>query len=106
VELEPDLVSFGSANLAATHQDWARIVAAVPGSLGWPDEAPYHRILVSAAPRTLPAELVDQLVSDRDDPGRMVIPVAGEMLLVVRTGPSGEDAAVSRHGFYRFVPLR
>jgi len=98
VEIEADLVRFGSDNLAATHQPWASIHQAEPGFLGLPDKAPYDRILVSAEPRTLPEELVDQLGE-----GRMVIPVYGTMLLVVR---EGGEVTVTRHGGYRFVPLR
>jgi len=99
VEIEKDLVAFGSANLAATDQPWASIRLATPGVLGLPDRAPYDRILVSAEPRTLPDELVDQL----GDGGRMVIPVSGTMLRVTRTG---DDVEVTEHGGYRFVPLR
>jgi protein-L-isoaspartate(D-aspartate) O-methyltransferase len=47
----------------------------------------------------MPQPLVDQL----GDEGRMVLPVRGTMLLVVRRG---EDVVVSQHGSYRFVPLR
>ena len=67
--------------------------------LGLPELAPYDRILVSAEPRVLPQALVDQLAPD----GRMVIPVAGRMLLVER---SDGEVTVSEHGYYRFVPLR
>jgi len=97
VELVPELVAFGRANLAATDQPWASITQATAGVLGLPDQAPYDRILVSAEPPELPAELVDQLTED----GIMVIPVAGTMLRV--TNPGGH---VTRHGRYRFVPLR
>ncbi len=99
VELEPDLAQWGAANLLATGQPWAGIELARAGVLGLPDHAPYDRILVSAEPRRLPQTLVDQLA----DGGRMVIPVAGRMLCVVRTA---DDVAVSKHGWYRFVPLR
>jgi protein-L-isoaspartate(D-aspartate) O-methyltransferase len=99
VEIESDLVRFGGDNLAATHQPWASIHQARLGFLGWPDKAPYDRILVSAEPRSLPEQLVDQL----GDGGRMVIPVYGTMLLVVR---EGDEVDVTRHGGYRFVPLR
>jgi protein-L-isoaspartate(D-aspartate) O-methyltransferase len=98
VELEPELVEFGRDNLARTDRPWARIEQADPERLGWPDAAPYDRVLVSAEARALPRELVDQLTED----GRMVAPVSGTMLLV-----EGRDGArVSRHGGYRFVPLR
>jgi protein-L-isoaspartate(D-aspartate) O-methyltransferase len=99
VELEPDLVEFGAANLEAQHVPWADIHEARPGVLGLPDAAPYHRILVSAEPRELPGELVEQLHTG----GVMVIPVAGTMLRVVSTM---RDVQVTRHGSYRFVPLR
>ena len=99
VELEPSLVEFGSANLSRVGRPWARIEQADPERLGWPDEAPYDRVLVSAEPRTLPGELVEQLA----DGGRLVIPVSGTMLLVRRTATGTE---VTEHGWYRFVPLR
>ncbi|MFC6287187.1 protein-L-isoaspartate O-methyltransferase [Nocardioides sp. GCM10027113] len=104
VELEPALVDFGAANLLATDQPWAEIREAKPGVLGWPEEAPYARILVSAEPRTLPHTLVTQLTVG----GRLVIPVRGRMLLVVRPGPGTDedDLDISEHGLYRFVPLR
>ena len=97
VELEPELVSFGAANLARFERPWASVRLATPGVLGDPAGAPYDRILVSAEPPELPTELVDQLTDD----GVMVIPVAGTMLRV--TNPGG---VVTRHGRYRFVPLR
>jgi len=99
VELEPTLVEFGSANLARVARPWARIQQSVPDVLGWPDGAPYDRVLVSAEPRHLPQELVEQVAVG----GRMVIPVDGVMLLVERTDLGTE---VSEHGGYRFVPLR
>ena len=97
VELEPDLVAFGSANLTRTEQPWASIRAADPEVLGDPSGAPWDRILVSASPLTLPSSLVAQLA----DPGVLVIPVASTMLRVTNPG-----AVVTEHGSYRFVPLR
>ncbi len=99
VELEPELATWGAANVARTAQPWASVVLARPGVLGLSDFAPYDRILVSASPRDLPTALVDQL----GDPGVMVIPVNGTMLRVTRDD-SGVD--VTEHGSYRFVPLR
>jgi protein-L-isoaspartate(D-aspartate) O-methyltransferase len=99
VEIVPELAEWGARNLARTGQPWASLDQATPGLLGLPDHAPYDRILVSAEPDRLPGELVAQL-----DPhgGCLVIPVAGEMLRVVRRGGEHE---VTRHGRYRFVPL-
>ena len=99
VELEPDLVDIGTGNLDTQALPWASIHEARPGTLGLPDAAPYHRILVSAMARDLPDELVEQLHTG----GVMVIPVAGTML---RVGCSMRGVQVTRHGSYRFVPLR
>lgn len=99
VELEPELVCFGRANLAATKQRGASIAQARPGVLGLPGAAPFDRILVSAEARELPQALVDQLA----DGGLMVIPVAGVMLRVRRHADRIER---SEHGLYSFVPLR
>ncbi len=99
VELEPDLVELGTRHLDAHDLPWASIHEAVPGVLGLPSAAPYHRILVSAMARELPDELVAQLHSG----GVMVIPVAGTML---RVATSMRGVQVTRHGGYRFVPLR
>ena len=97
VELEPELVTFGAANLDRTDRPWASIRQAAPGVLGDPDGAPYDRILVSAMAQSLPAALVDQLADD----GVLVVPVAGTLLRVHHPGP-----VVTEHGRYRFVPLR
>jgi protein-L-isoaspartate(D-aspartate) O-methyltransferase len=100
VEIEPDLVTFGQANLARIAAPWARIVAATPGVLGVPEHAPYDRILVSAAAHELPEALVDQLAAG----GRMVVPIDGTLFLV--TKDLAGDASMTPHGSYRFVPLR
>jgi protein-L-isoaspartate(D-aspartate) O-methyltransferase len=99
VELVTELVTMGARNLAACDLGWARIEPADPDVLGRPGQAPFDRILVSAAARSLPEQLVDQL----GDGGRLVAPVSGTLLVVER---SGDDVAVSEHGHYRFVPLR
>jgi protein-L-isoaspartate(D-aspartate) O-methyltransferase len=99
LELEPDLVELGRAGLATGAWPWARIEPARDGVLGDPEGAPYDRVLVSAMADEMPATLVAQLADD----GRMVVPVAGEMVLVAMVAGSPR---VSRHGHYRFVPLR
>jgi protein-L-isoaspartate(D-aspartate) O-methyltransferase len=99
VELEPDLVAFGTDNLDRADVPWAGIHEATPGVLGIPGAAPYHRILVSAMAHHLPEELVAQLHSG----AVMVVPVDGTML---RVSCSMRGVSVTRHGSYRFVPLR
>ena len=98
VEVVPELVELGAANLGRTSHPWASIRSASPDVLGWPAGAPYDRILVSADAPALPEELVEQLTTE----GRLVVPVRSTMTLVVR---AGGRVSVSEHGRYRFVPL-
>ena len=74
------------------------------GYKGWPEEAPFDRILLTAAPPTLPEALVEQLAPK----GRLVAPVGGmqaiQKLIIVEKDEQGrvtrrEDLPV------RFVPM-
>lgn len=104
VERVPELVERSRKILAAhTQQDGgeppaAEIRHARPGVLGWPEDGPFDRILVSAEAQELPAALVEQLAVG----GRLVIPVEKTMTLVTKD-LHGID--VTHHGAYVFVPL-
>jgi protein-L-isoaspartate(D-aspartate) O-methyltransferase len=76
-----------------------RVIAA-DASAGYPPDAPYDRILVTAASPGISSELVRQLAPG----GRIVAPVGDEEMqhLVVRH-PDGRE---TRHGAVKFVPLR
>jgi len=72
------------------------------GSLGWPDQAPYDCILVTAAAPEVPEHLYRQLVLW----GKMVIPVGGQErqeLFVVHRAPWGPEKRSL--GGCIFVPL-
>jgi len=98
VELVPELVEFGQANLNAAGVD-VRIEQATDGVFGLPEQGPFDRILVSAEATELPADLVEQLVEG----GIMVIPVDGAMWRVEKRADG--QVQVTRHGGFRFVPL-
>jgi protein-L-isoaspartate(D-aspartate) O-methyltransferase len=71
------------------------------GYLGWPEEAPFDRIIVTAAPDEVPKPLIDQLKMD----GLIAVPVGvGEQTLqVMRRTPSGLEVIKTLP--VRFVPM-
>ena len=73
------------------------------GKLGWKKEAPYDRILVSAAPVTIPEILIEQLAPE----GYMVIPVGSlnDQLIHVITKDGNENIRINKSTPVRFVPL-
>jgi len=85
------LERLGYANVRVIHAD---------ASLGYPAEAPYDRILITAATPAIDPVLVHQLTAD----GRIVAPIGDLDLqeLVVRDARGREE----HHGPVRFVPLR
>ena len=85
------LERLGYANVRVIHAD---------ASLGYPPEAPYDRILITAATPAIDPALVQQLTAD----GRIVAPIGDLDLqeLVVRDARGREE----HHGPVRFVPLR
>ena len=73
------------------------------GKLGWKEEAPYDRILVSAAPVTIPETLIGQLAPE----GYMVIPVGllNNQLIHIITKDKNENIHIKKSTQVRFVPL-
>ena len=70
--------------------------------LGWPEQAPYDAIIVTAAAPEVPRELLDQLGNG----GRLVIPVGSrELQELVRIVKTPEGALRHNLGPCRFVPL-
>ncbi len=73
------------------------------GSFGWPGEAPYDGILVTAGAPHVPTHLIAQL---REDGGRLVIPVgAMDAQQLVAIERRGNDQIHEDLGGVRFVPL-
>ncbi len=71
-------------------------------NLGWPEEAPYDAIIVTAAAPKVPPELLEQLQVG----GRMVIPIGSRYLQELYKITKGEKKnTVQNLGGCRFVPL-
>jgi protein-L-isoaspartate(D-aspartate) O-methyltransferase len=103
IERLPDLAETARERLDALGYGNRVEIRVADGSLGWPDEAPWLRIIVAAAAPDVPDALAAQLA----DGGRLVIPVGGrweqDLLLVERRGTA---LATTHHGPCIFVPLR
>jgi protein-L-isoaspartate(D-aspartate) O-methyltransferase len=71
------------------------------GYLGWPEQAPFPRIIVTAAPEQIPQALLDQLAVG----GTMVVPVGtmSQEMTIVTKNASG--VAQKRTIPVRFVPM-
>jgi len=73
------------------------------GTRGWPEQAPFDRILVTAAATEIPQNLLEQL----SDEGVMVLPVgnqSGEQI-IVRVRKQGGRPSAENLFPVRFVPL-
>ena len=74
------------------------------GALGWPEEAPFDRIAVTAAARRMPPALLEQLAPG----GRMVIPIGDEESVQTLVRVEKDDAGqLTERALLpvRFVPL-
>ena len=102
IEIVPSLAQRAAATLKAL--GYANVtVRAGDGYAGWPAQAPFDRILVTAAPERIPQPLIDQLAVG----GRLVAPVGAQgetqWITVVERTPKGivENRTIP----VRFVPF-
>lgn len=102
VEVRPGLLESARSNLQRAGIEGVHLVLG-DGSYGLPEHAPYDRILVSAAAKEVPPELVEQLAVG----GRLVIPVGDEhgQVLVIGEKTSNGELSFRRTGGCIFVPL-
>jgi len=101
IERLPRLAERARATLEGLGYDnvWVRVGN---GTLGWPDQGPFDRIIVTAGGPAVPPPLVQQLV----DGGRMVLPVgsADNQVLTIVENVGGEIRQRT-HGECKFVKL-
>lgn len=72
------------------------------GYLGWPEEAPFDAIIVTAAPEKIPPPLIEQLKVG----GRLIIPVGDEFQELVLVRKTKKGIEQERKIPVRFVPMR
>ncbi|MBK5258803.1 MAG: protein-L-isoaspartate(D-aspartate) O-methyltransferase [Thermoanaerobaculia bacterium] len=100
IEILPELAQRAAATLKALGYKNIHVRAG-DGYRGWPEEAPFDRIIVTAAPDHVPQPLIDQLAIG----GRLVIPVGDyyqQMTIIEKT----REGVVERKTLdVRFVPM-
>jgi protein-L-isoaspartate(D-aspartate) O-methyltransferase len=88
LEIVPELARRSAERLAALGYRGLHLKEG-DGNRGWPEAAPFERILAAAAAATIPPALIDQLAPG----GRMAIPVGasplGQMLTLVEKDADG-----------------
>ena len=103
IEIVPELGRNAKATLKRLGYDNISVRVG-DGYKGWPEEEPFDRIIVTAAPEKVPEALVEQLKPG----GRMVLPVGprwwGQDLLVIEKDERGK--VVRKNTIpVRFVPM-
>lgn len=100
-EIIPELVQFAKKNLKSAGMTNVTVVKR-DGSKGYAKEAPYDRIICTAAAPRIPKVLVDQL----EDNGILLIPVgSGYLQKMIRARKAKGKLETENLGDYVFVPL-
>ncbi|MBL8228253.1 MAG: protein-L-isoaspartate(D-aspartate) O-methyltransferase [Bryobacterales bacterium] len=101
IEIVPKLAIQAEALLRQQNHSNVRIRVG-DGYLGWPEEAPFDRIILTAAPPSIPRELIRQLRPE----GKLVAPegVGNQDLVVIEKSRSG---SIQRRNIIpvAFVPM-
>ena len=73
------------------------------GGLGWKDQAPFDRIIVTASAPEIPSRLVEQLSNN----GKMIVPIGDQHndQVLKKISKNNETLSITDLGSVRFVPL-
>lgn len=101
IERHPELVNFAKENLSKLGIDNVHVILG-DGSLGYPDAAPYDRIIITAACDEIPLPLFEQLKEN----GLILAPVgdSSQSLTLLKKTPNGV-VEIKKQSNYVFVPL-
>jgi protein-L-isoaspartate(D-aspartate) O-methyltransferase len=104
VEIVPELAETARRNIMKAGYGDRVTITHGDGSLGFPEKAPYDRVVVTAAAPDVPKPLIEQLKSS----GIMIIPVGDASLfqsLMRITKANGDKIKQENLGGVAFVPL-
>ncbi len=101
VERHSELVKFARENLEKFRLDNSHVILG-DGSLGYPKESPYDRIIITAACTEIPLPLLEQLGEN----GLIIAPVgdSSQSLVLLKKTPEG-IIEIKNQSNYIFVPL-
>ncbi|MFN2431596.1 MAG: protein-L-isoaspartate(D-aspartate) O-methyltransferase [Gemmatimonadota bacterium] len=102
VEIVPELARRTTRSLRELGYDNIHVRQG-DGREGWPEAAPFDGVIATAAPESVPQELLEQLAPG----GRMVLPVGGAVqeLRRIRRSSAGESLTTETLMGVRFVPM-
>ena len=100
IEIIPELAQKAKAVISELHYDNVVVIEG-DGYNGWPKNAPYDGIIVTAAPSKIPPPLLEQL----KDGGRMVLPVGEYVQELVVVNKSESGISMENVLPVRFVPM-
>ncbi|KER07180.1 Protein-L-isoaspartate O-methyltransferase 2 [Marine Group I thaumarchaeote SCGC AAA799-E16] len=101
IDIHPELINFARKNLEKLGIDNAHIILG-DGSLGYSQESPYDRIIITAACTEIPLPLFEQLSDD----GLLIAPVGdSSQSLVLLKKTSKGIIEIKNQSNYVFVPL-
>jgi len=101
IERHPELVKFAQENLKKLNIDNVHVILG-DGSIGYPKESPYDRIIITAACSEIPLPVLDQLKEN----GLILAPVGdSSQSLVLLQKTSKGIVEIKNQSKYVFVPL-
>jgi protein-L-isoaspartate(D-aspartate) O-methyltransferase len=103
IEIVPELAKSARETLARLGYNNVTVRQG-DGFAGWPEEAPFDRVILTAAPQDVPATLINQLANN----GRLVAPIgpAGAQELIVITKDAKGKTRRQTAGRVAFVPMK
>jgi protein-L-isoaspartate(D-aspartate) O-methyltransferase len=101
VEIHPELAAFARKNLKKLGIDNTHVISG-DGSLGYAEESPYDRIIITAACTEIPLPLLEQLGEN----GLIIAPVGdSSQSMILLQKKSGKIVEIKNESHYVFVPL-
>jgi protein-L-isoaspartate(D-aspartate) O-methyltransferase len=103
IERIAELAAFAKQNITEAGYGDRVTVIHQDGTVGYPEKAPYDRIIVAAAGPAVPKPLIDQL----KDEGVLIVPVGGAQYYqtLIRVRKRGKTIIQENLGGVAFVPL-